>query len=582
MVTTDLARELGKIRPNISLAWSKITQGRLLYYTYSLIIYAFVLIKSNVIKGTTFYTPDSEFYLSLSSFGSQVTDRAPTPAYYFTRFGVIEPIYILNKLIGVQNGLFLYRFILFTFLFISVLILIENLNYKNEITKTILMTFILTNSVILSFLGDPYVSGTAITCTFVNAALAQIYIKKKSELKNTYIFSFLLGINLAWALFINQQFCTFIGINNVLLFFLLERKGFLSKKTLSNLALLICGALIQSIIFLKIGKLIFPELDWLDTTTFYARILKASSYSSRNFEWIPVTYHVVGLSLFAVFIFVNLKRFKSSNLFHEINFILIFLTFAVQSFFSHAVLLEANFYNALLWPYFVAALVAFISKSFNSSTLGIYSSLSVLGLVLVLLVLFAKSNPKTGQTFTIFFIVAAISLMFMSVARYSKKQGVVWLAVFVVSIQAIQSTVIPGSSVVNRIPFNASFSSKNTHKETLLKLQIEKWLISNTNSKDRVFVWAAPNSNLVQFAAMQLWGPNSIETPKSKLDWNYQNLNAIKPDKLILYSNSEDEIDIFLKKLDELDFSYRIEICSLWDGEDSNIYVCVTEKAKNL
>lgn len=546
------------------------------YYLYSLILLTVVFAKTNVLRGTSFYTPDSEFYLSLSTFGSEVTDRAPTPAYFFTRFGTVVPNYFLAKIFGPQLGLSIFRASLLIIILISSMYVINKLRIEKNIFKMIFVTFALTNSVIVSFIGDPYVTGTGITCVFANSAINQAYLQGRENNTNSYSITFILGLNSAWAIFINQQFFIFILLSNLLLLILNIRTAII--RLIKEVTFYVSGFTIGFVIFISLGKIVFPNLDWLATTTFYSKILKGASYSSSNFGWLPSTWHLVSLFLFVILLLSKNKEFFSYKTFHELNFLVIFLYFFIQSFFFHAVLMEANFYNAFLWPYLIFAAMSFITKSIDKTNVNNWYEFLLIILLVILQFVIGKMNYQNVYFFLVSFTIVAVSLLFLSVNSFSNKQSLIWLSIFILGMQASQSSVGPGNSVVNRIPFNKSFSGESTFDETSLRIEVQKWLISNTNRSNKIFVWVEPNSDLVRLAAMQLWGPNSIQTPDSKEDWNYQSLNAIQPDILVFYVRDFKQVDEVIMKLKVLGFKYKVRNCSSWNEDNSQFDVCISSR----
>ena len=112
-----------------------------------------------------FNSPDSEFYASLALFGSDVTDRALEPAYTWTRLGYIVPVRALVTVFGPWVGFEVWRYLLIT-LIVGSIYAAGTITGKSRVLAGSLSIFVGLNTVVLAFVGNTYLTGTAIAVMF--------------------------------------------------------------------------------------------------------------------------------------------------------------------------------------------------------------------------------------------------------------------------------------------------------------------------------------------------------------------------------------------------------------------------------
>ena len=119
---------------------------------------------------TGFNTPDSEFYATLALHGSDVADRALDPAYTWTRLGYIAPVRLLVTTLDPFVGFWLWRFVLITAIVGGIYAMVRLTSTRQ--LATIVATFAGINTMVLSFVGNTYLTGTVLALTTVLLALA--------------------------------------------------------------------------------------------------------------------------------------------------------------------------------------------------------------------------------------------------------------------------------------------------------------------------------------------------------------------------------------------------------------------------
>ncbi|MFM8351688.1 MAG: hypothetical protein ACKN9D_11560, partial [Actinomycetales bacterium] len=117
-----------------------------------------------------FNSPDSEFYASLALFGSDVTDRALDAGYAWTRLGYIVPVRALTSLLGPWAGFGLWRYLLIVMIAGSVYAVVRMASTRQ--LAVVLAILAALNTVVLSYAGNTYLTGTVMAAISLLLALA--------------------------------------------------------------------------------------------------------------------------------------------------------------------------------------------------------------------------------------------------------------------------------------------------------------------------------------------------------------------------------------------------------------------------
>ena len=199
-------------------------------------------------------TPDSSFYFSLANFGSQVTDRAPIDSYYWTRLGVIAPTYALTQIFGPWIGYFIWRLLLLATIISAIYIATRKFNATRQ-TSAFLAGALATSTVILSYLGNPYVTATA---------LAAIAITITSALFANKTATIISGASLGWLAMINP-YAALLGGSILLAITIQNHFANTPKTKITQLITRFATAAISAAAvfgaFLLIGTQLFPGMN---------------------------------------------------------------------------------------------------------------------------------------------------------------------------------------------------------------------------------------------------------------------------------------------------------------------------------
>ncbi|MED5345818.1 MAG: hypothetical protein VX616_06555, partial [Actinomycetota bacterium] len=219
-----------------------------------------------------FNSPDSEFYASLALFGSDITDRAFEPAYTWTRLGYIVPVRALVTVFGPWVGFEVWRYLLIT-LIVGSIYAAGTITGRSRVLAGSLSIFVGLNTVVLAFVGNTYLTGTAIAVMFALITVSLSFLGSHGShgrgLLGTprWTTGVLSGLLAGWLIMINPY--AFIlggaiwgGVRITSL--VLLRDDRIRRLTIDGVAGL-AGAALSVAVFLAAGRSIFPKLNWWTT-----------------------------------------------------------------------------------------------------------------------------------------------------------------------------------------------------------------------------------------------------------------------------------------------------------------------------
>jgi hypothetical protein len=105
----------------------------------------------------------------------------------------------------------------------------------------------------------------------------------------------------------------------------------------------------------------------------------------------------------------------------------------------------------------------------------------------------------------------------------------------------------------------------------------QQFVLDQTKKKDRLMVWVEPNTELVQYAAAQLWGPNSVNHTLIFSDWDRANLKVSQPTHVVLYTRSDQILGEYISNLNFAGWETSNQKCQKISATEigSGFSVCV-------
>lgn len=561
-------------------------------------IWAFVSFGSTAQRWTGLDTPDSEFYASLGLFGHEVTDRAVYPVYYWTRYGTILPVRGLTEWLGSWPGYHAFWLVLVAVVVAASFLLVRR--FTSRFIAALLALFISLNTVMLSMLGNPYLSGTVIAATFVMMAALAFTLPSPDEIVDEEPASHVVapivsGLALGWLAMTNPYGATLaaaVWIAATLVIALQWRAGRLAYLVRSaGLGALGAAASFGSLLVL--GSSVFPGMDWLETNRYWSQVLNSADYVSDVWSFhrdilliVPVIAMVSVLLLLALRPQNHVLRLAAVLSPAAAAFAFAFL------YLSPSNTLEVPHYQALQWPPALAAVAlavaAIIGRRSSPWWVVVVGAVGVVGTIVV--------GHWTGTLkLEVGWIIAAVvtavfaGTLALASARLDRPKApsaialvsvVVATSILFGTFQLLQNAHRPLTNVAES-PFSNAFNANDVFAKLESAEQAQSWLISRTTSADKVMVWVdadwGVDETLLPLAAFQIWGANQITPLPTLYGPELERAQDIRPSVVAMYGRSMRAITRFWASLPG-DVRRADPDCTQYPWPNPNVptaYVCL-------
>lgn len=509
--------------------------------------WVFVLVVSRNETFTWLYTPDSEFYASLSAFGREITDRAVVDAYYWTKLGVIGPQYALSRAFGFIAAHEIFRAVLLLLILVSSYVVART--RASRLISSLAALLVGLNTVILGFLGDTYATGVGLACLTVIFGLC--YLWPLADGWQRVLISVSIGVNAGWLLMIHPNFVLVSAISSGV--FMLGNLAFRRRvpviEVLGNGVAVVAGFSASFATFLAIGTQIFPGMRWVDTVKFWSQQLNASAYASKNWDWlwsegsllVPLTCLGICLGIWL------LTRRAEVGIYSAVcaSAIIALVVFAAT---SGGPTLEASFFNACLWPSSLMASVAALTVNpvaqWSSNWWPVLAAIATVPAWVALGHWNRPSHMSVLVAVAVTAVLVVLALVSSSLRLTKRNPGLgVGLVVLAFAVAGSAAQLLQNGrpltpvGVVMRQPYWNSYVQSPAEDVIRLDLGIQSWVLDSTAPTDRVAVWVQPQSNLYGPAGMSLWGPNAVSLGSELGEWERANLTYLNPTAVVLYGN---------------------------------------------
>jgi len=515
-----------------------------------------------------FNSPDSEFYASLALFGSDVTDRAFEPAYTWTRLGYIAPARALVTVFGPWMGFEVWRCLLIT-LIVGSIYAAGTITGRSRVLAGSLSIFVGLNTVVLAFVGNTYLTGSAIAVMFALITVSLSFLGSHGShgrgLLGTprWTTGVLSGLLAGWLVMINPY--AFIlggaiwgGVRITSL--VLLRDDRIRRLTTDGVAGL-AGAALSVAAFLAAGRSIFPRLNWwttylewnsrLDYTVF---IIDANTWQ-RDSALLIVVASVV-ISLVTVIVYPARRWAWAAITIGATN---VTVTAILMISFTGP-WLEAPTYIAKLWPASLIslALAFFTIAPGTRERRSSYRIVIVLGaMVTIPALLWSGRFDGTLSRAGAWLLASLMTVLVIGMLFLARRAWNRWVAVALsaamlvtfVSAQILQN----GRGLLGgygQYPFRSAFVDFNYREQMEAKINVQRWLIARTSPDDTIALWTDPQFLTADVAAMQLWGGYNIFTRDAELiRETTMRLEEIRPSVVALYAPDKTHIDTLYESL---------------------------------
>ncbi len=501
-----------------------------------------------------FNSPDSEFYASLALFGSDVTDRAIEPAYTWTRLGYIAPVRLLVTAGDPWTGFAIWRLLLILVIVGSTYVLVKRAS--NRVLAVGVALFASLNTMVLSYVGNPYLTGAIMAATTLFLALA-VWCTLGSQ-RARWLPGALSGLVAGWLVMLNPYalflaLSMWLAVRAVGLFTDAEERW---RRLLIDAGAAAVGFVVSITGFLAAGAVIFPGRSWVGTyLDWNGRLDYASFISDPNIWTRDVTLFVPAAALIISLIALAVTRANRWSLIASaIAGMNILFTWGYL-FLVPGPWLEAPHYTAKLWPGALVSIGLAFAAIVGDRRLGSIAYLPIIaGVPLVLWAGRWEAQVTLNQGllitggFVLAFVLAAVA------ARGPSDALAALVVMGAIALIATGAQVLQNGrgqlGIYGQYPFRAAYVDFNGELLMRAKVKAEEWVLDHTDRTDRVAIWTDPDRVMSAVAAMQLWGKYNLVTGNAALSREeVKALEILKPTAIAMYAPKREQIQAFWESL---------------------------------
>lgn len=523
---------------------------RLTDVTILLAIWAVVMWGVGAKWWTGFNSPDSQFSATLAIFGHTVNDRALDASYYWTRLGYLTPVRGLIEVFGTFAGFAIWRGLLLLLIVAATYLMARRLT--GRALSVALTFFVALNSMVLSYLGNTYATGSAMAASFVLFALGTSRLRPTPGRGYSLAQPTFVGLVVGWLVMLNPYnalLSGFIWLAIRAVAWWVDRISLLAL--LREFSFIVVGFVASMVGFLLLGRQMFPGLDWLATyRSWNSRLDYAAFISDANIWTRDVAFLVLLLGLltclFAVALVRNRWTFTALAIaLVNIAFTLIYMRVIPGPW------IEAPHYAAMCWSGALTAIVIAIAALYGHRPVVLVGWLFIL--VLIGFMVWSGHSDRTFPMSTgLSIVLLSSAVVFVTLLLCATRGSLVgWLAVMLALIVlGLASQFLQNGrgnlGIYGQYPMNAAYFDYQV--EDLMKSNVaaEEFVLAHTTSTDRIATWTDPDRLTSTIAAMQLWGMYNNVPEGAALSPDGANvLRALRPTALALYAPQRSQIDEF-------------------------------------
>ncbi len=512
------------------VAWHRVREPVLV-----LVVWLFTGVLSGAQRWAGLDTPDSSFYASLSLFGREVTDRAPDNSYFWTRLGVIVPNRVLTEVLGAFPGFAVYRMLLIGLLVTASYITLRR--FTGIASAFFLTAIVSLSTVLLSYLGNTYLTGSVMAGTAVVIACAMFDSRWSAVVA---------GVTLGWLVMVNPPGVLLAGTIWLVL-------RIMSRTRITHLAITAGATAATFAVFWIVGRLMFPKLDWLGSYIGSDARTRLSDFASKDAVWLHDISLIVPVMVLAT-VFVAWLTHRDSVAAQR-AFAISASSMAFMLVFSPlmgGIALEAPMYQAMLWPPAMIALAiatthAMPDTGWNWQQVGA-------GVIAMLLVLLAGRSTLTLTLLVGWIVAVAVVSIFLFASYKGTIGAIAGIALLLAGGQVLQNSR-GNLGLYYLSPYNWAYNANPIDDHIHTAVNSQEWLLAHTKDTDQILDWVQGDwvngdRELYVVAGMQLWGSENLVTLEPTLsDADIVRLNTIRPSVIAMFGQTMDGVLAFWKSI---------------------------------
>ena len=468
-------------------------------------------------------TPDSSFYASLGLFGDEVSDRAPENSYYWTRLGYLVPVRVLTMITGTWPGFTLYRLLLLLMVIGGIYVIMRR--FTGMASAAFLTTIASLSTVVLSYLGNTYLTGSVLagTCVLITAAM---FDGRRAAI--------VAGVTLGWLVMVNPPGVLLAGT----LWLALRIHA---RTRIMHVVIAAAATVVTFAVFWLIGRVMFPKMDWLGSYVDSNARLDYSNFASPDAVWLRDISLIVPVAiLVAVFVAWLTHRSEQAAqraLVISLTSIAFMLVFSPM---MGGIPLEAPMYQAMLWP---PALISLALVTTLAMPERRWTKLQTGAGVLAVAVVIATGHVAPGLSLLVGWLLAIVVVAVFLLASYKGTIGAIaGLALLLAGGQLLQNSR-GDLGLYYLSPYNWAFSANPISDRIHVAVNTQEWLLAHTTRDDQILSWVGGDwvngdRELYVVAGMQLWGENRVTLEPTLTPDDITRLDTIKPTVVAMYGQT--------------------------------------------
>lgn len=533
-------------------------------------------------RWTGFNSPDSEFYASLALFGDEVTSRSE-PAYTWTRLGYIAPVRFLVTTVNPWLGFEIWRVLLVLIIVGSVYALVRMQSTWQ--LATLMGAFTALNTVVLSFVGNSYLTGTVMAGVLLLVLLGAWPVVGSPRWP--WLTVLLSGMVAAWLVMTNPYglllgLSIWIGLRTMRLVTEGARRW---KHLVQDVGIAAAGFAVIFVMFLISGFAIFRGRNWFDTYLTWNSQLDYASFIGDATTWQRDIALFLPVLAIAVAVVVAVSTRWSRGAIAALIVSVMSGAFAVIYYvLVPGPWLESPTYVAKLWPGALAAMA--LAFGGMAGRRGIGWAGFILGILVVPLVVWSghwSIDLPYAVGVLIALLILGLTIVAAVLARGQRAVAAGLALALALGSWAVGAQLLQNGrgllGTYGQFPFRAAYEEFNVEMLMRSKVAAEEFVLANTTRGEKVMIWTDPDRLTAGIAGMQLWGwynnvPEGPALTKEGVDLLAQD----QPSSIAMYAPKREQIDTFVSSLPEWSLPSD-PVCTtvpfLGIGSDK-AHVCVT------
>jgi hypothetical protein len=391
--------------------------------------------------------------------------------------------------------------------------------------------------VILSYLGNPYVTATAFAAIAITTTSA-LFTSKKATITS--------GAALGWLAMINPYAALLAGsiwLAITIQYHFAHKPTTKIAQLVTRFTLAVASAAIIFGTFLLMGNQLFPGMNWFSTYIEWNAKLDYANFASKSPVWLTDPSLLVPLAMLVV-IAIQWWRFKSPATQVALTLSLTTLGFTLTFLPAMAgITLEATIYTSMLWiPTSIALAITFADRI----TAPIWNT------PIALVILISSGFQAINFNGYIALAIAIITTVFLTTTK-SNSLMIVALIFFLSAAQLIQNSR-DQIGLYYSSPFAWAYQKNPIKLKLANSLKAQQWLLNNTKPTDQILTyvdgnWLGGDRDLYVAAAMQFWGENRSGVDATIRPEDLDRITATKPTVIALYGPNKTALEQYANSL---------------------------------